>query len=45
MKEKRKDFVWINSIFDDDFLMLHTRCVAEMAIARECHKKFNHCLN
>jgi hypothetical protein len=42
---KPKDFKWEKSIFDNDFLILHTRCIAETYLAKEKHSKFNHCLN
>lgn len=40
MKKKVK-----TSLFDDMYLELMTRCIAEMAIAKEAHHMFNHCLN
>ena len=50
MKKKNKnqipkDFVWEKSIFDDGFIAIHTRCIAETLKAKEKHRKFNHCLN
>ena len=36
---------WKQSIFDNDFITLHTRCIAEAQIVKEQHVKFNHISN